>query len=187
MRHGGQAQRYRQPTLEAEATEEELKAISEAISAGVVTPASARSSWTTKDTCSDLHRFQQRRDQRGRQGDGGARREETRLIRKGSLRRQKIQEDEGTEEKAMPSSASRPREEGPELLPSASPTKIARRYPPHCAGIQAIEVHGDEEFDWSMVPEEVSEELQLNEGEDEESPITTEEHLKVLDQEVEDM
>ena len=39
MRHGGQAQRYRQPTLEADATEEELKAISEAIAAGVVTPA----------------------------------------------------------------------------------------------------------------------------------------------------
>ena len=33
------AQRYRQPTLEAEATEEELEAISEAIAAGVVTPA----------------------------------------------------------------------------------------------------------------------------------------------------
>ena len=39
MKHGGSAQRYRQPTLENEATEEEMKMITEAVAAGVVTPA----------------------------------------------------------------------------------------------------------------------------------------------------
>ena len=39
MKHGGQAQRYRQPTLEMEATEEEMRAVTEAVAAGVVTPA----------------------------------------------------------------------------------------------------------------------------------------------------
>ena len=40
MKHGGSAQRYRQPTLENEATEEEMKMTTEAVAAGVVTPAS---------------------------------------------------------------------------------------------------------------------------------------------------
>ena len=35
MKHGGSAQRYRQPTLENETTEEEIKAITEAVAAGV--------------------------------------------------------------------------------------------------------------------------------------------------------
>ena len=39
MKHAGQAQRYRQPTLENEATEEEMKAVTDAVAAGVVTPA----------------------------------------------------------------------------------------------------------------------------------------------------
>ena len=39
MRHGGQAQRYRQPTLETVGPEEELKAVTDAVAAGVVTPA----------------------------------------------------------------------------------------------------------------------------------------------------
>ena len=39
MKHGGSAQRYRQPTLENEATEEEMRMITEAVAAGVVTPA----------------------------------------------------------------------------------------------------------------------------------------------------
>ena len=46
-----------------------------------------------------------------------------------------------------------------------------------------MEVHGDEEFDYAMVPEEVNEELQVDDMEDEEPPITTDEHLKMLDHE----
>lgn len=62
-------------------------------------------------------------------------------------RRCKLQEAESKEDATMVPSASRPREEGPELSPAASPAKVARLYPPHFAGIQAIEVHGDEEFE----------------------------------------
>ena len=39
MKHAGQAQRYRQPTLEMEASEEELTAIAQDVATGVVTPA----------------------------------------------------------------------------------------------------------------------------------------------------
>ena len=39
MKHAGQAQRYRQPTLEMEASEEELTAIAQDVATGVVTAA----------------------------------------------------------------------------------------------------------------------------------------------------
>ena len=39
MKHAGQAQRHRQPTLEMEASEEELTAIAQDVATGVVTPA----------------------------------------------------------------------------------------------------------------------------------------------------
>ena len=39
MKHAGQAQKYRQPTLEVEASEEEMKEIANAVASGVVTPA----------------------------------------------------------------------------------------------------------------------------------------------------
>ena len=42
---------------------------------------------------------------------------------------------------------------------SASPSKLARLYPPHYAGIQAIEAHGHEEIGAELIPEEVNEEL----------------------------
>ena len=38
MKHAGQAERYRQPTIEMEASEEELKEIAQEVATGVVTP-----------------------------------------------------------------------------------------------------------------------------------------------------
>lgn len=59
----------------------------------------------------------------------------------------------------MPCGATRPREKEAEHVVSASPSKLARLYPPHYAGIQAIEAHGHEEIGAELIPEEVNEEL----------------------------
>ena len=76
-------------------------------------------------------------------------------------------------------------EEDEEVTASASPSKLSRLYPPHYAGIQAIEAHGDEELGTDLIPDEINEELFAGYGgeEDEDPPITSEEHLQVLDSE----
>ena len=105
----------------------------------------------------------------------------------GTEKKQKLGEDEGEQEgsTSLPSkiTATRSREEGEEMAVS-SPTKVARLYPPHYAGIQAIEAHGDEEVGQELIPEEINEELFAGYGgnEDEEPPITSDEHLQLLDE-----
>ena len=199
MRHGGQAQRYRQPTLEAESTEEELKAISEAIAAGVVTPApglhgqpktpaiGATGAPTTPGVAPQTPRTKRPADEGAQEEAEGTesprKGHEKRESQDEAAKRQKVQEEEEKVDVAMASNASRPRDEGTETHPAASPTKMARLYPPHFAGIQSIEAHGDEEFDYEMVPEEVTEELQGDGGEEEEPLIATDEHVRMLDQE----
>ena len=101
-----------------------------------------------------------------------------------SEKKQRTQEENEDAEIGASSNATRPRDEEAQASPSASPAKMARLYPPHFARIQAVEAHGDEEFDRDMVPEEANEELQMDEAEDEEPPITTDEHLKMSDYEV---
>ena len=86
----------------------------------------------------------------------------------------------------MPSSTTGTRsrdEDGDQAVPD-SPSKVARLYPPHYAGIQSIEAHGDEEVGQDMIPEEVNEEMFAGYGgnEDDEPPIATEEHLQLLDE-----
>ena len=205
MRHGGQAQRYRQPTLEAEATEEELKAISEAIAAGVVTPAPglhgqpktpamAIGAPSTPAPMPSTPKAKRSAEEAIAEEPEEKRQDRTESPRKGHEKReaqreaetekkQKVQEEKEAGEAGAPSNNTRPRDEEAQMSPSSSPAKVARLYPPHFAGIQAVEVHGDEEFDYAMVPEEVIEELQVDDMGDEEPPITTDEHLKMLDYE----
>ena len=53
------------------------------------------------------------------------------------------------------------------------------------AGIQAIEAHGDEELGTDLIPDEINEDLFAGYGgeEDEDPPITSAEHLQLLDSE----
>ena len=77
-------------------------------------------------------------------------------------------------------------EEDEEVTASASPSKLSRLYPPHYAGVQAIEAHGDEELGTDLIPDEINDELFAGYGgeEDEDPPITSEEHvLQLLDSE----
>ena len=107
----------------------------------------------------------------------------------GTEKKQRIGEEEEMMEEAsasMPTSApgTRPREEEGERTMPRSPSKMARLYPPHYAGIQSVEAHGDEEVGQDLIPEEVNEEMFAGYGgnEDEEPPITSEEHLQMLDE-----
>ena len=76
-------------------------------------------------------------------------------------------------------------EEDAGTVVSASPNQLARSYPPHYAGIQAVGAHGDEETENSFILEEINEELFAGYGgeEDDNPPITTDQHLQLLDAE----
>ena len=76
----------------------------------------------------------------------------------------------------------RPAEHEAEGSPSG---KIAKLYPPHYAGIQSVEAHGDEELGLEHIPEEMSEEMQYSYGgeEDGDPPDVTQEELDALDKE----
>ena len=208
MKHGGSAQRYRQPTLENEATEEEMKAITEAVAAGVVTPAPGLKPQPTTPGISaaapvtpaigrETPRKRSAEDapeepeaKRHDEEDSPRRsheKRETQHEEHGEKdKKQRIEESEEEEIGGTPGMAStRAREVEEDKITSASPSKIPRLYPPHYAGIQAIEAHGDEEMDDNLIPEELTEDLFAGYGgnEDDEPPITTEAHLERLDHE----
>ena len=212
MKHAGAAQRYRQPTLEVEATEEELKAVRDAVAAGVVTPAPglraqpttpglpsgapatpavipmtprAKRSLETDEKSPEAKRLDDttspRRSHEKRTTDEAS--------ESGDEKRQKVEEeatiDEGGATEKQSRGVVRAAEGGEEIAASASPSKMSRLYPPHYAGIQAIEAHGDEELGTDLIPDELNEELFAGYGgeEDEDPPITSEEHLQLLDNE----
>lgn len=89
---------------------------------------------------------------------------------------EKMPEEKGSESKV------RPADHEAEGSPGG---KMARLYPPHYAGIQSIEVHGDEEVNVEYVPEETNEELQYSYGgeEDGDPPEVSQEELDALDKE----
>ena len=212
MKHAGTAQRYRQPTLEAEAIEKEMKAVRDAVAAGVVTPAlglrvqpttpglpsgaletptvipmipRAKGGLDTDETGPKAKRLDDTTSPR--------RSHEKSMIDEaldsGDEKRQKVSEEmigmdkSATEE--PPRGMVRTAEGDEEIIANASPSKLSRLYPPHYAGIQAIEAHGDEELGTDLIPDEINEELFAGYGgeEDEDPPITSEEHLQLLDSE----
>ena len=213
MKHAGQAQRYRQPTLENEATEEEMKAVTDAVAAGVVTPApglrpqptmpgmpSQSLATAVPQTPAPLPATPRKRSVEGEsEGPERKRQDASDSPRKAHDKRESEAIDPGTEKKqkteeemeqegsmSLPSNAMavEPRGEGGEMMASSSPSNLARLYPPHYAGIQAIEAHGDEEVGQDLIPEEVNEEMFAGYGgnEDDEPPITSEEYLNLLDE-----
>ena len=62
---------------------------------------------------------------------------------------------------------------------------MASLYPPHFAGIQDVEVHGDEELGLEHIPEKTHDELQYSYGGDEDGdpPEVSQEELDILDKE----
>ena len=205
MKHAGAAQRYRQPTLEAEATEEELKAVRDAVAAGVVRPAPglraqpstpglasgapvtpavipmtprAERSLDTEETGPEAKRLDDttspRRSREKRATDETS--------NSGDEKRQKVSEETNVVDESSnlepPRGVVRTAEESEEVMASASPNKSSRLYPPHNARIQAIEAT-------DLIPDEINEELFARYGgeEDEDPPITFEEHLQLLDSE----
>lgn len=172
MKHGGSAQRYRQPTLETEATEEEMKAITEAVAAGVVTPAPGLKPQPTTPglpAAAPMTPAIDRETPRKRSAEETPDEPEARRHddedsedspRRAHEKRETPHEDSGEGEKkqrreeseieetegASAGRSTRPREGEEERMVSSSPSKIPRLYPPQYAGIQAIEAHVDEEM-----------------------------------------
>ena len=204
MKHGGSAQRYRQPKLENEATEEEMKAITEAVAAGVVTPAPGLKPQPTTPgfpvpapTTPAIGREtpRKRSAEETQEGPEAKRHDDEDSPRRVHEKRETQHEDQEEKEKKQRTedveaeerggaSSTRPRE-NEEQMGSASPSKIPRLYPPQYAGIQAIEAHGDEEMNDELVPDALTEEFFAGYGgnEEDEPPITTEAHLERLDHE----
>ena len=178
MKHAGAAQRYRQPTLEAEATEEELKAVRDAVAAGVVTPAPglqaqpstpgfaggapatpavipmtprAKRSLETEEAGPDAKKLDDATSPRRNH----EKRTTDEASDSGDEKRQKINEETSAVEESSnlepPRGVVRTAEEGGEAMASASPNKSSRLYRPHYAGIQAIEAHGDEELGADLI------------------------------------
>lgn len=79
-------------------------------------------------------------------------------------------------------SRTRPAEHAAEGSPGG---KMASLYPPHFAGIQDVEVHGDEELGLEHIPEKTHDELQYSYGGDEDGdpPEVSQEELDILDKE----
>ena len=97
---------------------------------------------------------------------------------------EKKQKTEEGETASLPSGIVREREtDGHEGPATSSPSKIARLYPPQYAGVQSIEAHGDEEMGDEWIPADLTEELLYTREEADEPPITSDEHLMVMDKE----
>ena len=211
MKHGGQAQKYRQPTLEAEIQPEELDDIAQTVAAGLVTPAPGlhvgqgqQGTGVAAPTTPALPNPSTKRQQEEIEGERLLKRQDTTESPRKSAEKREAEEaeEEAEKRKKMEESSegklgdaevhvdeqkdavgsTRPAEHEAEGTPSG---KIARLYPPHYAGIQSVEVHGDEELGLEHIPEEMNEEMQYSYGgeEDGDPPEVTQEELDTLDKE----
>ena len=211
MKHGGQAQKYRQPTLEAEIQPEELDDIAQTVAAGLVTPApglhisqNQQGTGVAAPVTPALPNPSTKRQQDDIEDDRTLKRQDTTESPRKLAEKREVEEVEAEAEKRKKTEESsedkprdaemhmgeqndaaattRPAEHEAEGSPSG---KIARLYPPHYAGIQSVEVHGDEEMGLEHIPEEMNEEMQYSYGgeEDGDPPEVTQEELDALDKE----
>ena len=207
MKHAGKAQRYRQPTLEMEVTEEEMTAIAQDVATGVVTPAPGCQLMTpgitltvtgpaTSEAPQTPTKAAVKRQSTEEEKSEGERENKkvgvTDSPRRTAAKRQGEEVDESEAKKGrvepehQPGSGEMRRE--PEGSPRISPTHgTGHLYPPHYAGIDAIglEPHGDEDVDMELMPDELVEEQWMEYGGDEgdDPPEVTEDELKQLDKE----
>ena len=207
MKHAGQAQRYRQPTLEMEASEEELTAIAQDVATGVVTPApgcqpmtpgitlttTGPSTGEAPRTPSKAVEKRQLSEEEKSEGERESKKlDASESPRRQAEKRQAEAAEEGEEKKSRAEGSRHLEDErmvaGPEGSPKMSPShNTGHLYPPHYAGVGAIgvEPHGDEDVDMQLMPEEVLEEQLIGYGGDEgdDPPEVSDEELEVLDKE----
>ena len=199
MKRGGQVQKYRQPTLEAEIQPEELEDIAQTVAAGLVTPApglqgSGQGGGEAAPMTPALPIPPAKRPMSVVVDERGAKKQDTtESPRKIASKREaevgveeaeessRKEETEGVivvEDDEMPEESSESKTRPIDHEAEGSPGgKMARLYPPHCAGAQSVEVHGDEEVSVDYIPEETNEELQFGYGgeEDGDPPEVTQE------------
>ena len=206
MKHAGHTGRDRQPTLEAEASEEDLKAIADSIARGMVTPMPLAAPMTPM-TMEPRRPMQKRsqEDEESTEDQKRSRATRTKEDEEELTKKRKAEEDPEDEvERTREDRGEERRTEAKEAMPS-SPSGIIRKaedegegspskrlYAPYYAGIQAvIETHGDEESEGAGYIDPELENLIYAEEEqavfggeeDDEPPFKSEEELERLDAE----
>ena len=221
MKHAGQAQKYRVPTLEEEANDKEIEDLANAVASGLATPAplprgGAETPIPRGGTSSPVHTGlttpgekragdgeddeMRRKALRTREEEEAERREAKRMSAEEAEeegRRTKEPRTEDTGSNLFPqgpisstaeASSSRPTrraDDSPEGSPSSKEARIEElRY-----NIRGVEVHGDEEEDFTLIEmqrqedEELEEKEFVQEGaEDDEPPQMSEEEVAKLDE-----
>ena len=205
MKHAGQAQKYRQPTLEVEASEEEMKEIANAVASGVVTPApglqgqpmtpavinnaAPATPATRRDEVQESPKnVQIKRSIEEQDEEHEAKRTDTTISPRRTQDKRALTEEEMEEpEKKHRSETRLPPEamhSGSQLEGSPSASPSSQLYPPYYAGLNRIEAHGDEEFGIEWIPDELLEEefIDCAGDENDDPPEVSPEHLQRLDE-----
>ena len=204
MRHAGQIQRARQPTLEAEAEESEMKEIATEVAAGMVGPTPGLKTPVpntpgmvapkTPNVGSMAPATPGPTSPSGETGSMALKRpletseesEPKRLDDTSSPRKTHEKREPEVDVEELESEQRERGHDEPMRTLEASPrgSPSSRLYPPTYAGVNAVnvEIHGDEEIDLELIPNEVEEDFFAYGGEeDEDPPEVTEERLAELD------
>ena len=194
MRHAGDTQRTRIPSLEVEAEENEMKEIAADVASGLIgptpglrtpaprTPGVGQAAPGTPAPGTPAPQIPQagvkRTLEEGEdEGQGAKRIDDSTSPRRMHEKREAHGEVEEQEKKQKVEDSSKD-VRMPESSPRGSPSN-----PPGYAGVNAVsmEVHGDDEVDWNLIPDEVEEEFTYGGEEDDDPPVVTEERLAELD------
>ena len=189
MRHAEQTQRTRQPTLEAEAEESEMKEIATEVAAGMVGPTPGLKTPVpntpgivapkTPNVGSMAPSTPGPTSPSGEMASMALKRpletaEESEPKRLDDTSSPRMAHEKRDPEVDVEELESEQREHGPRRALEASPrgSPSSRLYPPTYAGISAVnmEIHGDEEDDLELIPNEVEEDFIAYGGEEDEDP-----------------
>ena len=195
----------RNPTVEADINPDELEEMSKTVAAGLVTPApgltaqpktpvGAFAAPGTPAQIGDASAGVKRSAEGQREEESEAKRQDVTesprkmVTKRGGAeeeqtdeKRQRVTSEESIEIDDKMEKPNKETEHEPEGSPSA---KKSRLYPPHYAGIEAVEVHGDEEAGLDYMPEDITEEHMGYGGEEgEDPPEMTEAEVEALDEE----
>ena len=197
MRHAGDTQRTRIPTLEIEAEENDMKEIAHDVASGLIgptpglrtpaprTPGVGQVAPGTPAPGTPAPQIPQvgvkRTLEEGEDEQDAKRVDDSTSPRRAHEKREAHEESEEQEKKQKLDDSSTD-----VRMPESSrgsPSNKEHLYPPGYAGVNAVnmEVHGDDEVEWNLIPGEVEEEFFYGGEEDDDPPVVTEERLAELD------
>ena len=181
----------RNPTVEADINPDELEEMSKTVAAGLVTPAPGLAAQPktpvgvfaapgTPAQGGEANAGLKRSIERQQEEESEAKRQDTTESPRKMVTKRGGAEDEQTDEKRqrtgseesveMEEKKEKPNKEVEHEAEGSPSMKKSRLYPPHYAGIEAVEVHGDEEAGLDYMPEDITEEHMGYGGEEGEDP-----------------